>query len=225
VDEDARKTLDLFETVERTVRLLVSAPHIFLLIAAPNLLVQLAQYASGPTFLITIFIPILVNAALFHAVFVRASGGEPDFARSYKRVRERIGPLLEYELRFIGAVVLLAITIVGIPWAIRTGVRWSFGGQAVILNNESAKDAISHSCRLVKGLWWQIAGTGLLAFLAIGWVGAVAGFGWPRGDAATIVSAAWSLVTVPSLAALWTLLYLRLAEQDGSAPVLEGQEL
>ncbi len=132
---------------------------------------------------------------------------------------KRIGPLLEYEIRFFGAVFLLAITIVGIPWAIRTAVQWSLGAHAVILNGESATDAISHSRRLVNGLWWQIAVTALLAFVAIGWAGSVAVFVWPRGDAGTIVSAAWSLVTVPSLAALWTLLYLRLAEQDGSAPV------
>jgi hypothetical protein len=58
----------------------------------------------------------------------------------------------------------------------------------------------------------------LLVWLAVASVGGVANFVWPRGDSGTIVSAAWSLVSVPSLATFWTLVYLRLAEQDQSAP-------
>lgn len=156
---------------------------------------------------------------------MRSKSGTPGVFASYRYVLKRIGPLLEYEIRFFGAVLLLAITIVGIPWAIRTAVQWSLGGHAVILNGESATDAITHSRRLVKGVWWQIAGIALIALVAIGSVGSVAVFAWPRGDAGTIVSAAWSLVTVPALATFWTLVYLRLAEQDGSAPVFEAQAL
>jgi hypothetical protein len=225
VAQELRKTVDFIQVAQRSVSLLASRPLFFLLISAPVLLTQLARFASGPTFIITIFVPIIVDAALFHAVYVRANGGEPDFTASYKRVRQRIGALLEYELRYFGAILLLAITIVGIPWAIRTAVQWSLGGQAVILNGESATDAIGHSRQLVKGLWWQITGAALLVFVAIGWVGSVAMFVWPRGDSGSILSAAWSLVTVPSLATFWTLVYLRLAEQDGSAPVPEAISL
>ncbi|HEY8767719.1 MAG TPA: hypothetical protein VIP09_10755 [Dehalococcoidia bacterium] len=133
--------------------------------------------------------------------------------------------MLEYALRFVGAVFLLAITVVGIPFAIRTLVRWSLGSQAVLLNNESAKDAISHSCQLVKGLWWQVAGAGLLVFFASGLVGQIAFFVWPRGAPGTIVSAIWEVLSVPFQTAFWTLAYLRLAEQDESAPALEAQVL
>jgi hypothetical protein len=67
--------------------------------------------------------------------------------------------------------------------------------------------------------------TALLAWLLFGWVSGVAFFVWPRGDSGSIMSAAWSLVTVPSLATFWTLVYLRLAEQDPSAPGPEARGL
>lgn len=47
-------------------------------------------------------------------------------------------------------------------WAIRVGVRWWFGTQAIVLNNETPKEAISHSCRLVSGLGWQMFWTFVL---------------------------------------------------------------
>jgi hypothetical protein len=49
--------------------------------------------------------------------------------------------------------------------------------------------------------------TALLAWLLFGWVSGVAFFVWPRGDSGSIMSAAWSLVTVPSLATFWTLVF------------------
>lgn len=121
--------------------------------------------------------------------------------------------------------MLLLITLVGIPFAIRTLIRWSFGAQAVILNQETAKDAITHSCRLVKGLWWQIAGAGLLLLLPVGLVNVVAAFFWPRGLSGTILTSVLGLFTGPIWAAFWTLLYLRLAEQDGSTPVAVQEAL
>lgn len=82
--QEVWKTVDFIQVAQRSLSLLASRPLIFLLIAAPVLLTQLARFASGPTFIITIFIPVIVEAALFHAIYVRANGGEPDFAASYK---------------------------------------------------------------------------------------------------------------------------------------------
>ena len=64
---------------------------------------------------------------------------------------------------------LLAITVIGIPWAIRLFVRWNFAIYAVMLNDQNAKAAISFSCDLVTGRWWQMAGL-LLATFAPGFI-------------------------------------------------------
>ena len=53
---------------------------------------------------------------------------------------------------------LLAITIIGIPFAIYLGVRWGFYAQAVLIEEHSATNALRRSRELVKGAWWRVFG-------------------------------------------------------------------
>ena len=50
----------------------------------------------------------------------------------------------------LGMVLLLTITIVGIPFAIRRFVRWSLFAEACMLEDPSARDSLSRSSELVK---------------------------------------------------------------------------
>lgn len=75
-------------------------------------------------------------------------------------------------------VVLLFLTIVGIPWAVRQAVRWVFIPQVVVFEGLRARDALQRSAELVRGRWWRTAvlvglltgiglATGLLAGLLL----------------------------------------------------------
>jgi hypothetical protein len=52
--------------------------------------------------------------------------------------------------------IVLAVTVVGIPWAILWGVRWLFADQAVILEGKAGRSALATSSNVVRGHWWRV---------------------------------------------------------------------
>ncbi len=165
----------------------------------------------------------MVFAALTLAAFAALGGGNPSFIQSYRVVLGKLGALVELVLRQWGAVVLLAITIVGIPFAIRLLVRWSFGTQAVVLDGLGAKGAIASSCRLVEGRWWRVAGAMLLTGLAFATPVIVMSILWwrPYSTATRITESGLSLIFGPIAAIFWTQVFLHLrgaAEPTAAIP-------
>ena len=55
-------------------------------------------------------------------------------------------------------VVVLAVTIVGIPFALYFAVRWGFFVETLLLEGVSARDALRRSSELVTGMWWRMCG-------------------------------------------------------------------
>lgn len=65
-------------------------------------------------------------------------------------------------------VLLLTITVVGIPVAIHRFIRWSLFAEACMLDELSATDSLRRSSELVKGHWWRTFGfTALIDTLAV----------------------------------------------------------
>jgi hypothetical protein len=58
----------------------------------------------------------------------------------------------------LGMVLLLTLTVVGIPFAIHRFIRWSLFAQACMLDNLSARESLRRSSELVKGRWWRTFG-------------------------------------------------------------------
>lgn len=193
-----------------------------LVIALPGALIGLASLLAAwrGAVLLSLVMSIvssvigwITEAALIYAVFQLSTGRPLSPVSSYQRVFDRLGPLIAYTLRYGGAVLLLCITVVGIPWGIRVAIRWWFGRQAIILTDESPKEAISRSCRLVSGVWWRI----FLAFLTVALLtlpNLLLGFIWPRGLTAGLIGSAISFLIAPITPAFWTAIYLQLDEQE-----------
>ena len=55
-------------------------------------------------------------------------------------------------------VILLTITVVGIPLAVHRFVRWSLFAQACMLDDLSATDSLRRSSQLVRGEWLRTFG-------------------------------------------------------------------
>jgi hypothetical protein len=88
--------------------------------------------------------------------------------QAYRRVLRRLGPLTRGMVTEIGTVVLLTITVVGIPFAIDRFVRWSLFAEASMLHDLSARDSLRRSAVLVRGHWWRTFGfTAVIDILAI----------------------------------------------------------
>jgi hypothetical protein len=111
----------------------------------------------------------LVGAPIV-AVLRRIDAREP--ATPWAALREVV-PLLPRLLwvEILGtlAMVGLALTLIGIPYAIKKGVDWTFAGQEVVFRRCKAREALSGSTQRVRGRWWTIAGVDV-ALLFLGGV-------------------------------------------------------
>jgi len=72
-------------------------------------------------------------------------------------VRARIWRVVFAQLLATLGVLLLALTIVGIPWAIRNLVGWAFVQQEVLFTDKSLRESFRGSSDLVRGRWWHAA--------------------------------------------------------------------
>ncbi len=123
-------------------------------------------FLSGISLLQQALLFLVVTPAVIQAVGDIRAGRQPGV---WQAIRESWRNMLGYiwtSLRNLIVVVLLFITIIGIPWGINRSVRWLFGGQAAILTGTRGKEALAQSSDAVKGNWWQAAAnSALFAFV------------------------------------------------------------
>jgi len=107
----------------------------------------------------------LASAAFICALIEIESGRVPEFGAAYDGAFGRIASLIGSLLRVAFHVLLFAITIVGLPWAIQRIIRWLFVEQAVMLEGATAKDSLRISAGAVEGQWWRTLGCWLVIWL------------------------------------------------------------
>lgn len=210
---------DVGSRISKAFSIYTSHPIPFVLIALINLPITVISglWVWGAIFLIPGFVvQEIASGAGAVAAYAAIRGASPDAGKAFSAAVNKLGRLLELALRTFGAFLLLAITIIGIPWALRLIVRWFFGYQVVMLHDAEPKAAISESCRLVDGDWWRVFGNFLLVGLIIG----VPSFALRvaiGGTAGILVSAVVSIIAGPLFMIFQTLFYLRLLQEKGSA--------
>lgn len=207
--------MNLLDTFRRAVSILLAHPVPMLTLGVFAVVPQLLSAFGQPRLLAEMAsIPLtdIVFATTVYASAKAASGHTPDAFESLRAVRDRLGPVLELLLRYLATSLLLALTIVGIPFAIRVLVRWFFGTQGVVLRGLDAKGAISLSCRIATGRWWRLAGITLLVLLLLG-VPFYAGPFLVGRDVTLVARMLLSVITSPLLACFWTLLFLDLEQR------------
>jgi hypothetical protein len=213
---------DVGTRISRAVSLYARYPLTIIVISAANVPFTIAGLVVpgpvGPLLLIpSLLVQEIVRGALILVFFQALTGQTPSVHGGFTAATNKLGALIEYFLRVAGASVLLVITIIGIPWALRLFVRWLFGSEAIMLQNASAKDAISESCRLVTGNWWRTFGNLLLFWFLIGAPGLLLRF-VIRGVAGGLVASFFGVLTAPIFAGAFTLFYLRLRYEKGQIP-------
>jgi hypothetical protein len=78
------------------------------------------------------------------------TGSRAAYAGMWRRFRRVVGAQLLVTLMLIG----MAITIVGLPFAAWKYVGWLFVQQRILFEDESLREALRNSSRLVRGRWW-----------------------------------------------------------------------
>jgi hypothetical protein len=183
---------------------------------------------------VTAFLAVLVGGVggLFASVIATAAVAvilrELDAGRrilagqAYRRVLGRWRSLTKGMATELGTVLLLTITIVGIPFAIHRFIRWSLFAEACMLDDLSATESLHRSSDLVKGHWWRTFGfTVLVDVLAI-LSGPLLGVGLLllSDHSLNFINLAASLVytfTVPYAAIQLTLYYFDLEARGAAA--------
>lgn len=164
-----------------------------------------------------IFVLLVVNATMLRAI-AGIDGTLPDdggTAAAYRWTWSKLGVLVPAFVRGAGVVVGLAITIVGIPWAIRQYVRYQIATAVIVFEDLGPRAALRRCSELVTGRkrWWHTAlVVGTLQLLVAG-LGAVAGLlalivinGLPLGFYSAIASIG-GVIVLPYLGTAIALLY------------------
>jgi hypothetical protein len=110
----------------------------------------------------------LVSAAVI-ALLTGSEGGRTISAGdALDQAQDRFGDVVPASLRATAIVVLLTITIVGLPWAIYRAVRWLLIIQSIMVDGQTSQTALDYSAALVTGRWWLTAGRMFVSALVIG---------------------------------------------------------
>ncbi len=152
--------------------------------------------------------------------------GQPaGFVLAYREMFGRFWRLILGQLAASALVVLLALTVIGIPIAIWKYIDWQFVQQEILFEDKSIREAFRGSSRTVRGRWWRtlrIAGFFWLLSVA---AGPVLGFALIFANfSLTWINIIGSLVfalLVPYVAIGRTLLYFDLqarADQAATQP-------
>ena len=184
---------------------------------------------------------VVIEAALTQAISERYLGHQPTVGGAYDVAAACLWRLLRASIRVALLLGLLTVTIVGIPFAIYFGVRWSLVIQAIVLDGTGPRQALARSSNLVQGRWWRVLGIlvlatlmQLVAYIPAGIVGGVLLFGGALvGGGAlylatilnTAISGLFQILATPLLLLVATLLYydLRVRKEGFDLQLLAEQ--
>ncbi len=165
-----------------------------------------------------------------------ASGAVVTFVRELERGRT-IGPIESYremlprfwrvafgQLLATLVVIAIALTLIGIPIAIRKYVDWQFVQQEVLFENKRIRDAFRGSSRLVRGRWWYTVRVAGFLWLLTVIAGPVLGFALIFTNFSLIginlLGSVIGALLLPYVALGRTLLYFDLAACAAEAPTV-----
>jgi ABC-type sugar transport system permease subunit len=111
----------------------------------------------------------VIATAVVAVILSELDGGRRILAgQAYRRVLMRWRSLGRGMVTELGMVLLLTITVVGIPFAIHRFIRWSLFAEACMLEDLPATESLRRSSELVRGRWWRTLGfTALVDALAV----------------------------------------------------------
>jgi hypothetical protein len=101
-----------------------------------------------------------IAAAIVAAIVVvivreLVAGRKAGFRSAFGGVRERFWRVVSAQLLATLGVLLLFVSIIGIPWAIWKLVGWRFVQQEVLFTDRSLRESFRGSSELVRGRWWH----------------------------------------------------------------------
>ena len=169
---------------------------------------------------------VLATAAVAIVLRERQAGRAIRAVTAFRLAMRHSRPLAGATLRQYAAVILLTLSVIGLPVAIWLFIRWSLFAQACVMQRASAPEALGRSTELVRGHWWRTLGFTALIDIVVAVSGPLLGVVLLllSGGSLTFINLVGSLIyalTVPYAAIALTLYYydleLRLDPPPGAA--------
>jgi hypothetical protein len=129
-------------------------------------LVELDGRRGAVTVLFTVMIgdigialaTVVATAAVAVVLNEMARDRRASLGQAIRATSQRLRPLAAATALQYGVVLLLTLTVVGIPLAIYCFIRWALFAQACVVNGLDGRASLAHSLRLVRGRWWRTFG-------------------------------------------------------------------
>jgi hypothetical protein len=158
-------------------------------------------------------------------VFVRelVESRPTGFIASFRAMASRFWRVVAAQLLATLGVLALALTVIGLPWAVYKYVAWQFVQQEVLFTDRSIRDAFHGSSDLVRGRWWHTVRVAGFLWLLSTVVGPVLGFILIFTNfsllAINLLGSVVFAVLIPYVALGHTLLYFDLQVRAETEPV------
>jgi hypothetical protein len=154
--------------------------------------------------------------------------GRTGFRDSYREMWRRFRRVVGAQLLAMLAVIAMAITVVGLPFAAWKYISWRFVQQEILFNDRSVREAFRASSALVRGRWWLTLRVAGVLWLISVTAGPVLGFALIFTNLPLVaINAIGTLVfalLIPYVAIGATLLYFDLGARAEAAPARRWRE-
>lgn len=101
----------------------------------------------------------LVSALVIVCIRDQVRGKEVGVSEAVLGTKQRFWRVVIARLLAMGGVALMALTIIGLPFALRYLVSWGFVQQEVLFTDKSIRDSFRTSADIVRGRWWRAVRT------------------------------------------------------------------
>jgi hypothetical protein len=170
----------------------------------------------------------IVAAVAIFAVRLLAGTGTMSFLDSWRGMLRRFRQVAGGQLLVPLGFFAIAITVIGIPYAIYKFVCWQFVQQEILIEDKRIRDAFRGSSSLVRGRWWHAVRTlGFFWLLSIA-AGPVLGFTLIFTNLSllwiNVIGSVVFALFVPYVALGRTLLYFDLGARAEEAPAKRWRE-
>ena len=93
------------------------------------------------------------------AMYIRllVETGEASFVGAWRRLLRRFWPVVLGQLWVTFLLVLMGLTIIGIPFAVWKLVGWGFVPQEILFADKPVRGSLRGSSDIVRGRWWHAA--------------------------------------------------------------------
>ena len=101
----------------------------------------------------------LVSALVIVCIRDQVRGRTVGVKEAVLGTKQRFWRVAIARLLAMAGVVLMALTIIGLPFALRYLVSWGFVQQEVLFTDKSIRDSFRSSADIVRGRWWRAVRT------------------------------------------------------------------